>query len=396
MSQDSVLLLTAGYWQLPVVRCAKRLGLRAIVTDLRPDAPAVAEAHTYVQLDSLDADAVTQAAVRYQVSAIVAEQTDVAVATAAAVAERCGLPGIGVEVAQRVTNKRLMRDACVAGGVPVPRYRCVQDVREAIDAAKEIGLPVVIKPTDSQSSKGVAKVWNLADVPMWFSYAMNESRERRVLVEQMLCGVESSVEAYVTPGTVTVLGISEKTKSPPPFSFDTRLIYPATFSPELMAELTRVNEMVIRAVGIPFGMSHAEYIVTPQGVYLLEVAARGCGAGVASTLVPAMTGFDPIAARLMDALGQKQPAPTLTKNQCGLLEFLMLPPGEVVAISGLEQARSLPGVLSVDYFAKPGTRVSDIRNGAERPGYCLATGNSYADLDRVLSELKACLTVTMR
>jgi biotin carboxylase len=396
MSQDGVLLLTAGYWQIPVVRCAKALGLRVVVTDLRPQAPAVAEADAYEQLDSSDVEAVTGAARKHGVAAILAEQTDVAVATAAAAAERCNLRGIGLETSLRVTNKRLMRDACAAAGVPVPLYRCVQDARQAVDAARDIGLPVVVKPTDSQASKGVAKVWNLADVPMWFAYAVNESRERKVLVEQMLCGVESSVEAYVTPEAVTVLGISEKTKSPPPFSFDTRLVYPATFAPQIMDELRRVNERVVRAVGIPFGISHAEYMVTPQGVYLLEVAARGCGAGVASTLVPAMTGFDPIRARLLDALGRRQPAPVLSKHECGLLEFLMLPPGEVLEISGLEEARSLPGVLAVDYFVRPGDRVADIRNGAERPGYCLAVGGSYAELDRTLAEVKSRLTVGMR
>lgn len=396
MSSDSVLLLTAGYWQIPVVHCAKRLGLRVIVTDLSPDAPAVAFADEYVRVDSIDVDSVSEIATRHRVAGIVAEQTDVAVAAAAAVAERCSLRGIGVDTARRVTNKRLMRDACADAGVPVPRYRCVQDAHEAVEAAKEIGLPVVVKPTDSQSSKGVAKVWNLADVPVWFSHAVKESRERKVLVEQMLSGVESSVEAYVTPGAVTVLGISEKTKSPPPFSFDTRLVYPATFSPDVMAELRRVNEMVIRAVGIPFGISHAEYIVTPQGVNLLEVAARGCGAGVASTLIPAMTGFDPIRARILDAIGQQQPAPVLSKHRFGLLDFLMLPPGEVSSIAGLEEARRLPGVINVDYFTKPGARIADIRNGAERPGYCLAVGDCYADLDRVLAQLKATLTVTMR
>lgn len=74
----------------------------------------------------------------------------------------------------------------------------------------------------------------------------------------------------------------------------------------------------------------------------------------------------------------------------------MLPPGEISSISGLEKAKGIPGVLSVDYFAKPGDRIAEIRNGAERPGYCLAVGDSYADLDRVLGQLKTSLTVTMR
>jgi len=67
-----------------------------------------------------------------------------------------------------------------------------------------------------------------------------------------------------------------------------------------------------------------------------------------------------------------------------------------VAVTGLAAARAIPGVLSVDYFVRPGDRIADIRNGAERPGYCHIVGESYASLDRTLSQLKSCLTVTMR
>ena len=55
-----------------------------------------------------------------------AEQTDAATATAAFVAERMGLPGIGYEVALAATNKWRMREKCREAGIPLPRYRKVQ------------------------------------------------------------------------------------------------------------------------------------------------------------------------------------------------------------------------------------------------------------------------------
>jgi biotin carboxylase len=396
MRQKSLLILTAGYWQRPVIRCAKSLGLRTIVTDLQPDAPAAADADEFVCMDSANVDEVERLATERGVSGIIAEQTDIAVLTAASAAERCHLPSVGKEVAMRATNKKLMRDACARAGVPIPKYRCVHDAKEAVDAAKEIGLPVVVKPTDAQSSKGVAKVWNINDIPLWFSHAVRESRERKVLVEEMLTGIESSVEAYVTKDIITVLGICEKIKSPPPYSFDTRLVYPATFSAETMAELRDVNARVVRAIGIPFGITHAEYIVTPKGVFLLEIAARGCGAGVASTLLPAMTGFDPIKGRIIDALGEVHDAPVLNEERYGILEFLMLPRGEISLISGVEEAAKVPGVLAVDYFVKAGDKIADIQNGAQRPGYCLAVGDSYSDLDKTVAAVKSRLDVKMR
>jgi biotin carboxylase len=395
MRKNSLLVLTAGYWQQPVIRCAKDLGLHVIATDASVNAPAAELADEFICVDSLDVEALARIATEHGVSGIVAEQTDLAVVTAAAVAERCNLPGIGVEVALRATNKKLMRDACAKAGVPIPRYRCVQNAEEAVSAAEEIGLPVVVKPTDSQSSKGVAKVWNISDVPLWFAHAVKESREGKVLIEEMLIGIESSVEGYVAEDKITVLGICEKIKSPPPYSFDTRLVYPATFSDATMAELRRVNEAVVRAIGIPFGITHAEYIVTPKGVFLLEVAARGCGAGVASILIPAMTGFDPIRARISAAIGESPTVPNLTCQRFGLLEFLMLPRGEILSISGLNDAREEHGVLAVDYFVKAGDRIVDIQHGAQRPGFCLIVGDSYQDLKRTFAKVNQLINVRM-
>lgn len=366
------------------------------MTDLHQGAPAAADADEFICLDSTNVHELARIAKEKMVSGIVAEQTDVAVLTAAEVAELCRLPGIGKEVAKRSTNKKIMRDVCSAAGVPVPKYRCVHDAKEAVEAAKEIGLPVIVKPTDSQSSKGVAKVWNINDIPLWFSHAISESKERKVLVEEMLVGIESSVESYINNGTVTVLGVCEKIKSPPPFSFDTRLVYPANFSIETMAQLRSVNTQVVRAIGIPFGIAHAEYIVTPKGVYLIEVAARGCGAGVASTLLPAMIGFDPIRARILDAVGKQQTPPVLKTNLCGVLEFLMLPRGEISSIEGLEAAAKIPGVLAVDYFVKSGDRIEDIRNGAERPGYCIVVGKSHFEVRQTISEVQRIINVRMR
>jgi biotin carboxylase len=395
MEKKTLLVLTAGYWQKPVIRCAQSLGLHVIATDASANAPSAGLADEFIQVDSLDVERLVEIARRHDVSGVIAEQTDLAVVSAAVVADRCNLPGISVDVAKRATNKKLMRDACAKAGIPIPKYRCVENAKEAIDAANEIGLPVVVKPTDSQSSKGVAKVWNVSDISLWFDHAVQESRESKVLIEQMLTGIESSVEAYVHNGQIVTLGICEKIKSPPPYSFDTRLLYPATFSEETMADLKRTNEDVVRAIGIPFGITHAEYIITPKGVFLLEVAARGCGAGVASVLLPAMTGVDPIKARIKSALGELEDLPTLMAKRCGLLEFLMLPRGEILSISGLSEARKIAGVLAVDYFVKAGDRITDIQNGAQRPGYCLVVGDSYSELEHIMIEVKSRLDVTM-
>jgi biotin carboxylase len=388
MTPKKLMIITAGYWQIPVILKAKELGYYVIATDSNPNAEGVEYADEFYNINSLDTDSLINIAVLRNISGVIAEQTDIAVKTAAEIAQALGLRGIGTEVAFKATNKSEMRDICSKAGIPIPKYGCVSSIDDAILIANEIGFPVIIKPTDSQSSKGVAKVNDIFELKKCFDEAMSHSYEGRVLIEELLIGIESSVEAYVKNGVSKVLGISEKTKSMPPYSFDLRLIYPARFSNKLLKELIDLNQLVTNAINIPFGISHAEFIITKKGIYLLEIAARGCGSGVASILIPALTGFDPIAARILDAFGIEYSPVLSNSSNFAILEFLIFDEGKISAIYGLDEALKIPGVLSVDLFIKTGQSLSNVKNGAERHGYCIVIGETFAIVEERIKTVK--------
>jgi biotin carboxylase len=385
-----LLILTAGVWQLPVIRQAKAMGLEVVVTDKDPGAPGFAAADAHQVVDTRDREAVLVVARDHHVDGVIAEQTDVAVAVAAYVAEQLGLPGIGYDTAIAATNKFLMRERCRLAGIPVPKYRRARSAREAIDAASEIGFPVVLKPLDAQASRGVGKLTSANDVDRWFETASELSSDGSMLVEEMMVGTESSIESFVSDDHVTVFGVCEKVKCSPPYSFDLRLIYPASFPAATMESMIRLNERVVHAIGIPMGITHAEYIVTSDGPRLIEIAARGCGAGVATQLLPAMTGVNLIEQRIRQALGQSVDL-TPTRSLAGLLEFLMLPPGKLRSLDGLEEARRVAGVIDVNYFAKPGDTIALATDGSQRPGYLLAVGRRNTDLLRISDEVQRCI-----
>ena len=385
---QTLLILTAGFWQVPVICKAKAMGLRVVVTDQNPSAPALRYADFAEVVSARDRDAVLAVARRHRVNGVIAEGTDVAVGVAAFVAERMGLPGITLDTAAAATNKFEMRERCRIAGIPTPKYRRVSSAAEAADAAEEIGLPVVVKPLDGQSSRGVAKLDGAAEVRAWFPRASAVSSDGTVMVEEMMLGTESSAEGFVADGKTFVFGICEKFKCPPPYSFDLRLVYPAAFPAAVIDEIVALNERVVRAVGIDMGITHAEYIVTAGGPRLLEIAARGCGSWVATKLIPAMTGVDLIGARIRQALGlDVQIVPT--RSLAGLLEFLMLPLGTIRSLDGVDEARAVPGVVDAGFFVKAGDRITRPENGTQRPGFLLAVGDDREALMRVSHEARA-------
>ena len=157
VTRRTVLIIPASAYVLPVIRRAQALGLAVVATDRNPGAPGLHAADHAEIVDIFDMERMLAVARRYDVEAVVTEQTDAAVPTAAWVAEQLGLPSIGYEVACTATNKWRMREACRHAGIPLPVYRKVSSAPEAVDAAREIGLPVVLKPVDAQASRGVGR-----------------------------------------------------------------------------------------------------------------------------------------------------------------------------------------------------------------------------------------------
>jgi biotin carboxylase len=390
-----VMIVTASRHQRPLILKAKTMGYEVLATDSRVDAPALSLADRAAVVDAASCEDLLRIACEFQPHAIVSEQTDVAVPGVAYVAERLRLPGIGFETALRATDKWRMREACRGADLPTPKYRLATSAAGAVEAAVAIGIPVVVKPTDSQSSRGVTKVRDIAAVPAAAGAAIAASRSGRVLVEECMVGRESSIESFVIGDLVHVLGICEKVKCAPPYSFDLQLIYPAAFPPGVMDEIKKLNSGVIRAIGIRSGFAHAEMMITAQGVRLIEIAARGCGARVATDLLPALTGVDLLALRLRQALGEPVEMPHLRDDRFGILRFFELPSGVVRRVSGLHEAAALEGVLHLEFAPTAGTHLERPVSGDQRPGFVLATAASRAQAIAIADEVTRIIAVDM-
>jgi biotin carboxylase len=379
MAVPRIMIVTASRHQAPLIVKAKSMGYNVLATDSNADAPSLSLADHSAVVDAANVSELLRVARKYQPHAIVSEQTDVAVPGVAYVADALGLPGIGYETAIRATDKWEMRKTCRSAGLPSPTFQLVKSAAEAIAAVEGIGLPVVIKPVDNQASRGVTKVTSLAAVSEAANRALVASRTGRALVEELMIGAECSVESFISGGTINVLGISEKKKCKPPFSFDLQLIYPGAFSTSQLAEIEGMNAKVIRAIGIQMGFAHAEMMVTADGVRLIEVAARGCGARVVTDLLPRLTGIDLLAARVRQASGEEAFIPPFRQELVGILRFFELPSGKVRRVSGLKEAAALPGVIHLDFGPTIGTSLSDANSADQRPGFVLAVAQNRSE-----------------
>lgn len=402
-SMKTIMILGAGEGQTPFISICKKRGYRTIVVSPQGDYPGFAMADKAYYFDTRDKENILAAARKEHIDAITTDQTDVAVPTVAYVAEKLGLRGIGCDLAGKLTNKYEMRKAAKTAGIATPEFGNAESYPEALQLAQEIGFPVIIKPVDSSGSRGVIKISTPQELKKNFPAAIAHSAAGEIIVEKFLQGREYLADGFAANGQYNTLDVGIKEYFNLPDRYVSKLCIFYSVNSKLdktMEKVKSVNDQLFTALGFPFGITHAEYIYSPNvdKVYLVECAGRGGGVFLSSHLTPWATGYD-TNTRLIDYL-MEGIAPSLNpETLAGLISAWMcfsLPDGVVATISGQEKLLAIPGVKAV-YLdqIKPGKRVSHLQSDQEKYGPILLCADSISEIRNAMQEVKKVLKITL-
>ena len=254
-----IMVVAGGDWQCPIVKTAKKMGHQVICSNLYENSPAFAYADVGEVANVLDKEKNLEIAKKYMPDAILTDQSDIAVPTVAYVAEQLGRKGIGEDEARLFTNKYAMRDFCKEHGFAYPKYKLCHTVAEAGELLDELHK-IIIKPLDSQSSRGVHIIENGEELEQCFPDAMQYSNsEKAVLAEQYIEGREFTVDGIKTEDAYHVTAISKKAHFAYNASIAKELLFSHYDDEYDYDDLREINKRMVEKMGLPFGLTHAEY-----------------------------------------------------------------------------------------------------------------------------------------
>jgi biotin carboxylase len=379
----TVLFVGAGRHQRRAIRRAKELGMRVAAIDRTADAPGLADADLS---EIADFGAAVEAARRLDPDGVLTVASDRAVPVVAAIAEAMDLAGIGSETARKATNKVAMRLALAEAGVPQPRFAAARTLDDARAAVEEIGLPVVVKPTDSAGQRGLSIVRAADELEARLADALAESQSGEAIVEQFLDGVEVNCLAVARGGEVTVLTLSDRRRPEGPgFGVCLAHVFPATIDGDAAAEAERVAAAAVRAIGLTDSVAYPQLLVSADGVRLVEIAAR-VPAGLMDEVARIGIGVDLVQVALLQALGDPVPDELLRPREPRPLaiRFLTaepgpLPTGVLRSVNGLDRVEAAPGVVAAGWYRASGTTIRPPRVDGDRHGYVIAVGEADGD-----------------
>ncbi|MGB8501067.1 ATP-grasp domain-containing protein, partial [Mycobacterium sp.] len=227
--------------------------------------------------------------------------------------DRCAVIGEALGIATHsprtvalVHDKHAMRVRLHETGLDTTASAAVAELADLAAFVGEHGFPCVVKPVAGAGSAGVAVVRQDGDLASAFERAsarFEDLPDAGVLVEQFHEGPQFSVEAFSELGEHQVVSITRKFSDPITF-VELGHVASADLTPEQQAEVYDYVERVLDALGVEFGATHTEIVLSEAGPRIIETHVRQGGDEIPALTFDA-TGVDLAECVVRQTVGEK-------------------------------------------------------------------------------------------
>lgn len=382
-----MMILGASALQVPAIKKAKELGYEVISVDYDPEAVGFELADIKLVVSTLAQEEVLRQARIYNPDVIITSTSDGPVRTAAYVNEKMGKqPDLSYEDSLCATIKSYMRERLKECNVPIPQYYAVKNKEEFIKAVQGIAGDMIVKPADNAGSRGVVLLkkdpvtgkTQPEDSISVYEYSKSNSRNGIVMVEEFMEGEEVSVEAMTVNGETTIITITDKLTTPPPYFVELGHAEPSHHPAELQEKIKEITKQAVAAIRLQNGPSHTEIKLTKEGPKIVELAARLGGDFITSKLVPLSTGVDMVGNSVVLATGGTVDL-ARKWNKGAAIRFIPGKVGTIEAIEIPEKLSELPGIEEIVLYKTVGDVVDGTKSSNDRLGHIIATGKDAAE-----------------
>lgn len=187
-------------------------------------------------------------------------------------------------------------------GVARPEGEAARSFREARAIARELGFPVLVRPSYVLGGRGMEVVYNEGQLASYAESAPPILADAPLLVDKYLRGLEAEVDAAFDGDDILIPGIFEHIERAGIHSGDSISVYPTqTISAEMEQRIVDVTTAIARELNIR-GLINIQFVIHNEQLYIIEANPR------ASRTVPIIqkaTGVNLVAAATRIALGEK-------------------------------------------------------------------------------------------
>lgn len=379
-----IMVLAGGNDQAALIQelRTKFKDVEVILIDFSPNVVASKYADKHIVESTMDLHKVKEIAIAEKVDYILTACGDQPLLTMAVVSDELGLPCyLSKKQVLNLTNKMYMKKLMMEYNIPTSKFKTFTS-KDELDITG-LTYPLVVKPVDSNGSKGVRKVMNDAELHEFIKDAFRFTLTDTVIVEEFNEGIEISADFYVIDGKAHKVMWCQLNKFQ--VNDSTQIIYQSVIPPVLSekssAALNEIANKIAKAYELNNSPLLIQAIVNKDDVRVIEFSAR-LGGGAKYKTIQNVTGFNVLKANLESMLGE---VPDLNIYDSGRYYsrcHIYLTGGKFMAIGGLDELLK-NGTIREYVLTRPfGVNVNTPTSSSDRVASVFIEANDQMDLNR--------------
>jgi len=281
----NILLCDANFCVLPIVETLKNKNYNLSVVGSLLSDPAHTIADNSIPINYADVDTLYKHILKSSYDGIVPGCNDRSYLSLAKIAEKLGYKGFdSYETVLTIHHKDKFRAFAEAHNYPVSK--AIND-KSKIDTLK---FPIIIKPIDSFSGKGINKVETINDVEKFWEEAINYSVSGAVVAEEFVEGNLYSHSAFIKNKKIVVDFFVNEYCTVYPYQVNSSNVS-TLLNDKIQEGLRRWTEQFAQDLDLCDGLVHTQFISDNENFYLIEIARR-CPGDLYSQLIQKSTGVN--------------------------------------------------------------------------------------------------------
>lgn len=381
------MILAGGNDQCALIEELRRYfngDVEIILVDMNKKAKAVSYADKFLNISTMDKAAVLNAAKINKIDYILTACGDQPLSTMAYVSAQLEIPSyLNEKEVRDLTNKRYMKQKMVANGIPTANFIYIN--KDWDENLPQFKFPLVVKPVDSNGSKGVKKVLNTKELDNCLQEAFHYSVSGDVIIEEFKTGEELSCDFYVENGIVKILSItaSKKIKENANSFTIVQSYYPApvAYSENRVLEIAQkiADAWCLRDTPLLVQM-----IVNGDEYNVLEFSAR-MGGGSKYHLINVLSGVNIMKVYVEMIMGKKPHVVPKKQWNNAIMSYVYCWTGEYVSLKGFDELKENGDIFSYFTYRVAPSTIEKSETSSDRVAGFLVVGDSEDEVQRKLS-----------
>jgi len=290
--KNNIVFIAGGIWQKPFVKYLKEKNHHlTVVNPVETESTELADYHLKCDINNLTE--IEKYIEKTNPIFITSDQSDVSTEIVTKLSEKYRLPCNRMDVIEKFTNKYEIYKFASLINIKVPNTKIISSIEDLLSFGESQKYPIVIKPVDSTMSRGFRKINSPNEINKEIiESCLKFSKSKQIIAQNFIQGDMITLEGVCSNGKHKTLAVSRKINEEyfKP-GITSSVAYPANYPEDLLNNVIETNDRYVEESGMKFGLTHSEYIVD-NDFCLIEIGARGGGAGITDRIVPWVSGVN--------------------------------------------------------------------------------------------------------